>query len=81
MIHDLKTNLAFFQAVKAGTKTFELRFNDRKFQVGDTLCLLEYDALTQRYTGDGVCATVTYLLEGPWLAPGYVAMAIKVATE
>lgn len=47
MHHELKTDNAEFQAMKAGVKTFEIRFDDRDYRVGDTLHLWE-----TRYTGE-----------------------------
>lgn len=42
MKHELKTLTQFFPFVKSGAKTFEIRLNDRNFQVGDTLLLREW---------------------------------------
>lgn len=42
MKHDLKTWTEYFQAVKSGDKTFEIRENDRNFKVGDVLLLREF---------------------------------------
>ena len=39
--HYLKTEAEYFQAVKIGLKKFEIRKNDRDFQVGDVLFLQE----------------------------------------
>jgi hypothetical protein len=42
MKHELKTWTEFFQAVKSGAKTFEIRENDRDYKVGDVLWLREF---------------------------------------
>ncbi|WP_195916669.1 DUF3850 domain-containing protein [Lactococcus petauri] len=35
--HELKLDVKYFDEVKNGTKNFEIRMNDRDFQVGDIL--------------------------------------------
>lgn len=40
--HELKTWPEFFEEIVTGRKTFEIRLNDRGFQVGDGLWLREY---------------------------------------
>jgi len=40
--HFLKTLPVYFDAVQRGDKTFEIRKNDRDFQTGDKLVLLEH---------------------------------------
>lgn len=46
MIHELKTWPIHYRAVVSGHKTFEVRRNDRGFQVGDVLRLQEYSPST-----------------------------------
>ncbi len=39
MHHDLKIDEPYYQAVREGRKNFEIRFNDRGHQAGDTVRL------------------------------------------
>jgi hypothetical protein len=41
--HDLKIWPQFYSRVQDGSKTFEVRKNDRQFQFGDTVTLREWD--------------------------------------
>jgi len=61
--HILKTVQPFFSEVKNGIKTFEHRRNDRGFQVGDEICLQEYDAKNNSYSGDQIWGIITYILK------------------
>lgn len=76
-LHDLKTSPEYFEAVWRGEKRFEIRKDDRNFQVGDTLYLREYDPWAEQYTGRTRRMRVTYLYRGEWVAPGYCVMSIK----
>ncbi len=74
VMHQLKTWPEPFQAQLDGRKTFEVRLNDRQYQVGDTLWLEEWDPGTRLYTGRRLYVRVTYVLDlSPWCR-GYVAM-------
>lgn len=75
--HELKTWPQYFQAVWDGTKTFEVRRNDRNFQVGDMLVLIEWDPEKDVWTGSGVCKKVSYILDDPnFVKDGYVVMGL-----
>jgi hypothetical protein len=50
MIHELKTWPQYFQRVKDGSKTFEVRKNDRGFQLGDSVVLREWDPNSENST-------------------------------
>ncbi len=62
--HELKIWPSCFAAVKAGNKPFDVRENDRNFQVGDVLLLNEFDPETEQYTGHTVTRWVSYVLQG-----------------
>ncbi|KAE8756740.1 DUF3850 domain-containing protein [Paraburkholderia madseniana] len=57
--HVLKSWPRFFDAIRLGTRTHELRRNDRDFQVGDLLELREYEFSMSRYTGRTCIAEIT----------------------
>lgn len=77
--HELKTWPIFYEAIVNGSKTFEIRRNDREFAVGHNLLLREWDAASECYTGRSSWYVVTYILHGPQfgIEPGYCAMSIK----
>lgn len=79
MTHELKTWPTYFQAIKRGDKTCEVRKNDRCFAVGDTLLLREWCPEKQRYTGEYANAVVTDILFGGMfgIEVGVVVMSIK----
>lgn len=78
-VHELKIWPEYFEAVTLEDKKFEVRKNDRDFQVGDTLILREWVTLTGQYTGRYVNAIVTYILsDKPFVPEGYVIMSIDL---
>lgn len=69
--HILKTDPAVFKLTAADDKLYEIRFDDRDFQIGDELLLVEtvysgeqmkVGALLE-YTGMLVCMSVTHKLK------------------
>lgn len=80
MIHGLKQLPEYFKAVKNGTKTFEVRKNDRNYQVGDLLALNEYDG--EKYTGRHCIVRVLYILDNSeYVKDGYIIMGIEKTTD
>ena len=83
MNHILKTDPALFQAVLDGAKTYEIRFNDRGFAVGDELQLRETThtgaeiaaGAPLEYTGREITKTVSHVLGGYGLAEGWVNLS------
>ena len=77
--HSLKCWPAFFQAIIDGTKTFEIRLNDRGYQDGDVLELSEYDPIRGEFTGRQIEKRVTFITD--WeQKPGYIVMALGPLT-
>lgn len=79
MTHALKTWPEFFQKVKSGIKSFELRKNDRDFKLGDSLLLQEYNPETKKYTGEEWEGEITYVFsdEAFGLKKGYILLGIQ----
>lgn len=73
MVHELKTDPVVFQAVSEGSKSWEIRKDDRNFKVGDELWLKETvhtgeemeNGAPLEYTGRILARKVTYILHGP----------------
>lgn len=77
MTHEVKVWPEYFDAIKRGDKTFEIRRNDRDYQVGDTLILKEFDPIKRQYTGNSIKAQITYLTNFMQVET-YVVMSIKL---
>ncbi len=86
MTHELKCHPAPFQASRDGIKTFEYRYNDRGFTIGDTLKQLEWQPVAETlpligsYTGCSLFQKVTYCLYGPQfgIPEGYCVMSVEL---
>ena len=86
--HELKCWPEFYTALVSGEKTFELRFDDRGFRVGDVLWIREWRRLRivdgkaeGEYTGREMRRTVSYLLGGFGLQKDFVCMALGPTTS
>lgn len=78
MNHELKTIPRYYEDVRSGKKNFEVRFNDRNFQIGDELTLREWDPEKQQYTGRWHVDEVIYILDDPqFVKEGYVILGMS----
>lgn len=74
--HELKIAPEYFEKVLSKEKTFEFRYNDRNYQVGNILNLKEYENGT--YTGRETNVEITYILQDfEGLQPDYAILSIK----
>lgn len=79
-VHDVKLGATFFEDVKTGRKTFELRKNDRGYKEGDMIVLHEYKDGTT--TGRTITKKIVYMLEGfTGLEDGYCILGLGEVEE
>ena len=83
--HSVKISPAYFDAVKNGLKTFEVRRLDRDYKIGDTLVLSEWLPGTYEkgeYSGRWVRVTILYILTHDQfpdgIKEGYGVLGIRV---
>lgn len=86
--HRLKVLIKYADAIMNGTKTFEVRKNDRGYEVGDKIV---FDVVTNksyfvgeaaRYPLNGATYRIDYILDDfEGLAQKYVALAISKEDE
>lgn len=63
--HKIKILPCYYQRVKNQTKNFEVRWNDRDYQVGDFCEIKEWDPETQRHTDSTpLIVRINYVLHG-----------------
>ncbi|HEX8225806.1 MAG TPA: DUF3850 domain-containing protein [Allosphingosinicella sp.] len=85
-VHRLKSWPRLFAAICSGEKTHELRKDDRGFQVGDLIDLLEYDPGREAFTGRERRVEITYItdssrpcaLSQAALADGYCILSVRL---
>lgn len=89
---NLKCENPWFSDVYSGRKNFEVRVDDRGYEVGKTVNLLEYDRANNSYPGRSVRVRITYILRDNRFVPegkcilGFVnidddILGIKVTTS
>jgi len=87
--HQLKTDPDVYDDTWRGVKTFEIRKDDRGYEVGDMLQLRRTlhtgDEMRNGkplvYTGETCCVKVLHILRGPCygLADGWAIMSVQLA--
>jgi len=85
MIHELKTDPDVFALSYCGTKMYEIRKNDRDFQISNELILKETTATGDEmanghpveYTGRILHRRIDHILEGYGLQPGWVILSVS----
>lgn len=81
MEHELKVLPRFFAALKDGSKSFEVRRDDRPFSVGDRCWFHEWSPEIGYHHSLAVGRDITYILRGEeaerfGVQPGYCVLAV-----
>lgn len=78
-VHTIKCHPKYFARIIDGSKTFEIRKNDRDYQVRDELVITEYDPEIggELEEASFIRARVTYITDFAQTAD-YVVMGIKL---
>lgn len=75
-IHELKTHPQPYAQIADGTKTSEVRRDDRQFNVGDLLVLKEYLPDERTYTGRYQYLVVTHISkDSEGVRPGFAVLS------
>lgn len=78
MRHELKTWPQYYVEIMSGKKTFEVRFDDRDFQVGDMVLLQEWNPESEQYTGREAERVITYIIRDfPGITSGWCVFSIR----
>lgn len=73
-VQELKIEPEFMEAQLNGLKNFEIRKNDRNFEVNDMLWLREWS--NGEYTGRSISVSVTFITDYKQM-PGYVVLSTR----
>jgi hypothetical protein len=88
--HNLKSWPESYRAVLSGRKLFEIRRDDRDFQPGDVVNLLEYDprpahegagAAARGFTGQKALYFIGYVERSPALPDGWCGFQLVTSEE
>lgn len=82
MIHKLKIEYKYWERISSGKKKFEVRYNDRDYQVGDSI---EFEVI---YVPEGRVVfsdssefKITYIHSGLGMDKNYVVLGLKLKRE
>ena len=81
MIHNIKIKMPYYERILRGEKCFEIRFNDRDYQNGDTLVMNPVDSNSDPVTDEiPLHARIKYIHAGFGMADGYVVLGLENIT-
>lgn len=79
MIHKIKIEKSYADAIIEGRKNFEVRYNDRGYNAGDLVCftVIDSDKKVIRHELSNFFYRIIYVHSGLGLQEGYVVFGIE----
>lgn len=77
--HHLKILPEYFGGVLCGTKTFEVRIDDRPYRRGDTIVLHEWS--DDKYSGRMLECVITDVYRGQYAKEGYCIISFRIVVS
>lgn len=75
MLHELKTDCGYFEETAKGNKLFEVRVDDRPYELGDFIALNEWDGSV--YTGRCLLLKISSVLRArAFVKEGFVTLGL-----
>lgn len=80
VVHEIKCWIPFFDELRSGIKTFEVRRDDRLYKVGDEIVINEYNNEIGFITGRFIHREISCILPGGQfgIQPGYCVLGLKI---
>ena len=79
-VHNLKIKPQYFWDIVCDIKTFEVRKNDRNFEVGDIITLRKFE--NDKFTGKSINVEIIYILnDKEYCKEGYVVLGFKLRLD
>lgn len=80
--HVIKITDDNWENIELGRKRFEVRFNDRNYQLGDKIKFMDEDGVLERWTGGHKEAVfkIIFVQSGYGLEKDFVVLGIKEAS-
>ena len=83
-VHRVKIQPQWYKLCENGEKTCEIRYNDRDYNINDTIILCEYDLNKKEYTGKELIRNISHVLHSAdcdGLKKGYVILSLTAALK
>ncbi len=78
--HELKIKPQYFWDIVCNIKTFEVRKNDRNFEVGDIITLREFE--NGKLTGKSINVEIVYILnDEEYCKESYVVLGFRLRLD